>query len=83
MDPKQVLPSPLIQIKHVKNKFVYLVLAVLSSGGAVATDQSNDDERVQEVGLDAGRRELGSVGLHKHHADYVVTYVTFPLELTM
>ena len=63
---------------------VYLVLAVFSSGAAVvATDQSNDDERVQEVGLDAGRRELGSVGLHKHHADNVVADVTFPLELTM
>ena len=61
-----------------------MVLAVFSSGVAVvATDQSNDDERVEEVGLDAGRRELGSVGLHKHHADNVVANVTFPLELNI
>lgn len=41
----------------------------------------DDDEGVEEVGLDAGGREGRVVCLQEHHADNVVADVPFPLEL--
>lgn len=58
-------------------------VAYLVSGGSAldAGTRPHQDESVQEVALDARRREVGVVGLQEHHAHDVVAYVPLSLQL--
>lgn len=58
--------------------FLYLVTRRFLLGLGRHLDQ---DEGVEEVRFNAGRREVGAVRLEENDADDVVTYVTFSLEL--